>query len=431
MASGCTRSPGTRSTSPSSASASPCSRWRPSRGGCSPDATGPRPARLRLDHARIRGAARRPGRAVRGRLRRLGRGALPDHAACRCSRSGSARGSRAERRARSRSCSRSGRSSSSARPRCRSRSSRRPRRCRTRRRRRPLAARIRGLGARRTRRRRARRRCARARGPAALRVGDRRRRRRRPRAPLGRLRPADRRRLGARGAGRDRVGAPRLARRRRAGRRHAARDRRPALDGDRPHDLLEPRHRRGRPARARHDPVPAGHGLRRDRPRRHARGRIRRAARAPLVVTPSTITLVGNKVAARPAGDSEAYGLAAWRPEQPVRVALRTEGFLPNGDFTGTARITVYACRQGTLDVTILGKTGDPIEARVDGVAVGGSTRRTARPRRIASPRRRTRTGRGPASSSSRTPATRARRRSPSPRVAPRRLSRAAGRPAR
>ena len=42
----------------------------------------------------------------------------------------------------------------------------------------------------------------------------------------------------------------------------------------------------------------------------------------------------------------------AWRPDSPVRVALRTEGFLPNGDFSGTARITVYACRPGTLDVT-------------------------------------------------------------------------------
>ena len=90
----------------------------------------------------------------------------------------------------------------------------------------------------------------------------------------------------------------------------------------------------------------------------------------PLVVTPSTITLVGSEIAARAAGDSEAYGLVAWRPEQPVRIALRTEGLLPNGDFSGTARITVYACRRGTLDVTIIGKTGDPIEARVDGVGV-------------------------------------------------------------
>jgi len=90
----------------------------------------------------------------------------------------------------------------------------------------------------------------------------------------------------------------------------------------------------------------------------------------PIVVTPSTVVLHGTEVAARPAGDSEAYGLVAWRPEEPVRVAYRTDGFLPNGDFTGTARVTVYGCRRGTLDVTILGKTGDPIEARVDGVAV-------------------------------------------------------------
>ncbi len=87
-------------------------------------------------------------------------------------------------------------------------------------------------------------------------------------------------------------------------------------------------------------------------------------------MAPSTLTLAGEKVAERQAGDSEAYGLAAWRPVEPVRVVLGTEGFLPNGDFSGTARVTVYACRPGTLDVTILGKTGDPIEARVDGIDV-------------------------------------------------------------
>lgn len=90
-----------------------------------------------------------------------------------------------------------------------------------------------------------------------------------------------------------------------------------------------------------------------------------------VVVAPSTITLAGSTIAARPAGDSEAYGLVAWRPEQPVRVALHIEGLLPNGDFSGTARITVYPCRRGTLDVTVLGKSGNPIEARVDGLAVG------------------------------------------------------------
>ena len=44
--------------------------------------------------------------------------------------------------------------------------------------------------------------------------------------------------------------------------------------------------------------------------------------------------------------------------------------FLPNGDFTGTALVTVYGCRPGTLDLTILGKTGNPVDVRVDGITV-------------------------------------------------------------
>jgi hypothetical protein len=89
-----------------------------------------------------------------------------------------------------------------------------------------------------------------------------------------------------------------------------------------------------------------------------------------LVVAPSSLTLAGEAVAERQVGDSEAQGLVAWRAENPVRVDLRREGFLPNGDFTGTARITVYGCRQGMLDLTILGKTGDPVRVRVDGIVV-------------------------------------------------------------
>jgi hypothetical protein len=104
------------------------------------------------------------------------------------------------------------------------------------------------------------------------------------------------------------------------------------------------------------------------------RGVVRRADGEPLerdvIVTPSTVTVAGERLAERPAGDSETYGLVAWRPERPTRVVLGTEGFLPNGDFTGTATVAVYGCVPGTLDVTILGKTGDPIEARVDDIPV-------------------------------------------------------------
>ncbi len=90
----------------------------------------------------------------------------------------------------------------------------------------------------------------------------------------------------------------------------------------------------------------------------------------PLVVAPDTVTLAGEPVAVRPAGVSEVPGLVAWRAEEPVRIVLRRDGFMPNGDFSGRAQLTVYGCRPGTLDVTILGKTGDPVRAFVDGIPV-------------------------------------------------------------
>jgi hypothetical protein len=89
-----------------------------------------------------------------------------------------------------------------------------------------------------------------------------------------------------------------------------------------------------------------------------------------LVVAPDTFTLAGEPILERPQGDSDVPGLVAWRAEQPPRVVLRRAGFLPNGDFTHKAQITVYRCRPGALAVTILGKTGDPVEAYVDGIHV-------------------------------------------------------------
>jgi hypothetical protein len=89
-----------------------------------------------------------------------------------------------------------------------------------------------------------------------------------------------------------------------------------------------------------------------------------------LVLAPTTYTLDGEQVAERVAGDSQTYGMAAWRTSGPLRVLTSVDGFLPNGDFGGLAHVTVYACGPGNLEVTILGKTGDPIVARVDGVVV-------------------------------------------------------------
>jgi hypothetical protein len=90
-----------------------------------------------------------------------------------------------------------------------------------------------------------------------------------------------------------------------------------------------------------------------------------------LVLAPTTFVLEGEKVLERSAGDSQTYGMVAWRTTGPIRVQTTRDGFLPNGDFGGLAHVTVYGCRQGTLDVTIIGKTGDPVLARIDGIVVG------------------------------------------------------------
>jgi len=90
----------------------------------------------------------------------------------------------------------------------------------------------------------------------------------------------------------------------------------------------------------------------------------------PVVVAPDGMMIAGTRVAERSQGDGDAPGLVAWRPQEPVRIELTRSGFLPNGDFTRNAQVTVYACRPGTLDVTILGKSGDPVRASVDGIQV-------------------------------------------------------------
>lgn len=95
-----------------------------------------------------------------------------------------------------------------------------------------------------------------------------------------------------------------------------------------------------------------------------------RVLRRSLVVASTTFALDGEKLAERPVGDSETPGVAAWRVAGPVRVASYREGFQPNGDFSGTATVTVFGCRPGTLDLTLLGKSGEVVEARIDGLTV-------------------------------------------------------------
>lgn len=92
-----------------------------------------------------------------------------------------------------------------------------------------------------------------------------------------------------------------------------------------------------------------------------------RPLRLPLVAAPSTVTLDGQPVAAAPAGTSVSPGLTVWRTGGAVRIALRSIGLLPNGDFSGQLLVLVPGCSRGRLEVTLIGKSGDPVDVTVNG----------------------------------------------------------------
>ena len=79
---------------------------------------------------------------------------------------------------------------------------------------------------------------------------------------------------------------------------------------------------------------------------------------APYMVLPATIALDGERVASSPPTDI-APGSGLWRIDDPLRLISRTEGFTPIGDF-GRAKVVVYPCGPGALELTLLGKDGFP-----------------------------------------------------------------------
>lgn len=87
-----------------------------------------------------------------------------------------------------------------------------------------------------------------------------------------------------------------------------------------------------------------------------------------LLAAPSTVNLEGDVVATMPLGESASPPLRLWKPSVPIRVVSELSGVLPNGDFTGRADLHVPGCRRGALVVTLLGKSGDPINVAVDGI---------------------------------------------------------------
>ena len=86
----------------------------------------------------------------------------------------------------------------------------------------------------------------------------------------------------------------------------------------------------------------------------------------PVIAAPTGTSIVGEELASLPASFEQA-GMALWRVEPPLRMSRRVTGLKPNGDLYGdeAARIEVFGCEPGELQLTLLGKQGLPTRIRL------------------------------------------------------------------
>lgn len=100
-------------------------------------------------------------------------------------------------------------------------------------------------------------------------------------------------------------------------------------------------------------------------------GRLFAPSGAPVsrawIVAPSTVTFRGERIAGVAQRDTAQSGLALWRATEPLRVSTWARGFLWNGDFAGSARLDVYDCAPGRLELTLLGKDADRVDILFEG----------------------------------------------------------------
>ena len=87
----------------------------------------------------------------------------------------------------------------------------------------------------------------------------------------------------------------------------------------------------------------------------------------PYVLASQRMTFVGEPVRSvlQPVDNTM---LTLWKAEPPVRLKMLRTGFQANGDFSHHARIDVFACGPGQLEVTLLGKDGSPVTIEAPGV---------------------------------------------------------------
>ena len=101
----------------------------------------------------------------------------------------------------------------------------------------------------------------------------------------------------------------------------------------------------------------------------------------PYVVAPTGVSFAGTPVRSVTT-NTDRSRLTLWRVSSPLRMTTWVTGVQPNGDVVGSARVDVFDCGRGRLELTLLGKTEAPVRLRVDGllrrtVSVPSGTART------------------------------------------------------
>jgi hypothetical protein len=93
----------------------------------------------------------------------------------------------------------------------------------------------------------------------------------------------------------------------------------------------------------------------------------RLAITQPYVVAVDRLTFVGTPVAHLPQTGLDVSGLTLWRLSGRARMSTSTSGVQPNGDMTSPAKVTVYGCAGGRLELTLLPKATDVVRVLLDG----------------------------------------------------------------
>lgn len=89
--------------------------------------------------------------------------------------------------------------------------------------------------------------------------------------------------------------------------------------------------------------------------------------KARYVVAPDRFVFAGARVAHLAQTGLDVSGLTLWRLAGPPRVSTITGGVQPNGDITQPATVSVYDCRDGVLELTLIPKATTRLRIQLDG----------------------------------------------------------------